>query len=96
MARKFPAQPCALCARLTPPEHLEKHHLVPRSEGGTETIVVCRNCGDQIHLLFSNDELRDHYPTLEKLQGEPRIQKWVQWIRQRNSFTFSMKTKKRR
>ncbi|WP_309381038.1 HNH endonuclease [Cerasicoccus frondis] len=87
---------CSLCGRATPAKHAEKHHLVPRSKGGTDTIDVCRNCGDQVHKLFSNNELRDEYNTLEKLRTAPGMEKWIRWVRKQDSFTFSMKSPKGR
>lgn len=97
MAKKFKHDiTCALCGRQTPPEHAEKHHLVPRSKGGEATIHVCRNCGDQVHKLFSLEELRDQYNTLEKLRAAPGIHKWVRWVRKQSGFNFSMKSPKGR
>ena len=87
---------CTLCDRLTPPEHQEKHHLVPKSRKGTETILLCRNCGDQVHKLFSNKELEQHYNTVASLLANPGIQKWINWVQRQDSFTFSMKSKKQR
>ncbi len=87
---------CSICKRTTPPEFKEKHHLVPRSKNGTETIDVCCNCGDQVHNLFTNKELEKEYNTLEALLGNPDIQKWVKWVSKQAGFSFSMKSKKQR
>ena len=91
-----PDLPCSICARLTPPEHQEKHHLVPKSRKGKETILVCRNCGDQVHKLFSNKQLEESYSTLQALLDNPDMQKWIGWVKRQDSFTFSMKSKKQR
>lgn len=90
------AIPCTLCGRLTPPKHQEKHHLIPKSKGGTETIDVCRNCGDQVHKLFTNKQLEETYHTLEKLREHKDMQKWIKWVRKQDSFTFTMKSPKRK
>ena len=87
---------CQICGRATPPPYLEKHHLIPKSKQGTETIDVCCNCGDQVHKLFSLDELAREYHSLDKLLANPDMQKWIRWVRRKPSFTFSMKTKKPR
>ena len=87
---------CALCGRLTPARYAEKHHLVPRSKGGTETIDVCNACGDQVHRLFSNKELAERFHTVAALKSDPRMQKWIRWVRKQRSFTFSMKLKRGR
>lgn len=97
MARKIKHDiACAVCGRATPPEHAEKHHLVPRSKGGEATIDVCRNCGDHVHKLFTNEQLRDDYNTLEKLRAAPGMVKWIRWVRKQEGFSFSMKSPKGR
>lgn len=87
---------CAICQRITPPNFQEKHHLIPKSRKGTETILVCCNCGDQVHKLFTLKEMELKYNTLETLLSHPDIQKWIRWVKKRSSFTFSMKSKKQR
>ena len=87
---------CSICQRLTPPKYSEKHHLVPRSKKGTETIDVCCNCGDQVHKIFTNKDMDREYNTLEKLLAHSDVQKWVKWVNKQSSFTFSMKSKKQR
>lgn len=96
MGRKAEAVVCELCGRVTPGRFAEKHHLVPRSKGGEETIDVCCHCGDHVHRLFSNKELAETYNTLEALRSEERMQKWIRWVSKRDSFTFTMKRKKGR
>ncbi|MDP0500652.1 MAG: HNH endonuclease [Verrucomicrobiota bacterium JB022] len=92
----MPALPCSICGRLTPERHQEEHHLIPRAKGGTETILVCRNCGDQVHRLFTLEELAAHYYTVERLRAHEGVQRWVRWVRRQPGFEFAMKTKKKR
>jgi len=47
---------CNLCET---DEAAEKHHVIPRSKGGKETIPCCSDCGGQVHMLFNNKELAD-------------------------------------
>jgi hypothetical protein len=75
---------------------MEKHHLVPAAKGGKNAEIVCIDCGDQIHQLFSNNELRDLYNTMDKLRVHPAVQKWIKWVRGRGSFGVCMKKKKKR
>lgn len=89
-----PDKECSICGRLTPSHFQEKHHLVPKSKKGRETIDVCCNCGDQIHKLFTIKELEKQFNTLNSLLAHSDIQKWIQWVRNQKTFTFSMKTKK--
>ena len=50
---------CSICERDV--EVIEKHHLTPKVKGGEEKIPVCPPCGDQIHQLFSIQELKYDY-----------------------------------
>lgn len=88
---------CTLCHREVPDaRYLEKHHSVPAAKGGKITEVVCIDCGDQIHQLFTNNELRDSYNTIEKLRVHPDVQRWIQWVRKQKNFGICMKRKKKR
>lgn len=88
---------CGLCARHIPSKvYAEWHHLVPRSKEGKDKVIVCVDCGNQIHLLFSNNELRDKYNTVEALLSEDRVRTYVAWIRRRSGFGFCAKEKKRK
>jgi hypothetical protein len=100
------AKNCAICGRPTPEEYQEKHHLVPKSrshrkkhrknEAEIKTILVCTNCGDQLHSLFSIHELENIYNNLETIIADERVQKWIKWIRKKKGFSVCVKTKKKR
>jgi len=90
---------CELCAREGEDvSQFEAHHLEPASKRKTsETITVCRQCGDQIHNLFQNFELKTRFNTLEKLLADERIQKWLAWVgKQPLGHHVGMAKKKRR
>ena len=87
---------CSLCDRDTPNEYIEKHHLIPKLKGGKETIFVCIDCGNQVHKLFTINELKDTYNTLEALKFNLDVQKWIKWIRKQKIFGVCHKTKKRK
>lgn len=88
---------CPLCDRVVPDSHyIEKHHLVPRSRKGKETILVCVDCGNQVHELFTNKELELNYDTVEKIRSDPRWQKWRGWIGRKNQYGLCMKRKKKK
>lgn len=89
---------CSLCRRGSDdPRNFEDHHLTPKHKGGRKMgkIRVCVDCGNQVHMLFSNIELRDSYNTLEKLRANSSVQKWIRWVHGR-SFGVCHKEKKRR
>ena len=88
---------CPICKRNVPEQYLERHHTIPKSKGGKETISVCVNCGDTIHQLINIKELKTTYNTIEALNSHPDIQKWSKWIfKKPNDFSVSMKKKKKK
>ena len=86
---------CPICDRITPDTYIEKHHLTPRSKHGKETIKLCCDCGDQLHKLFTNKELAK-LNTIELLLNNPKVIIWKNWIKNKTSFGFCMKDKKRK
>ena len=72
---------CPLCGRPIPPANLDKHHLIPKTEGGKKTQNLHRICHRQIHALFSETELARRYNTVEALLGNEAMQKFVAWIK---------------
>jgi len=89
-------QGCAICQRVT--QHLVFHHLEPgkkrrRTQDG---IRVCHQCGDQVHLMFTNRELRSQYNTLEKLLASGKVQRYVRWVKDRPvEARYTLKRKKK-
>ena len=74
---------CPICERpLGSPEHLSRHHLIPKSEGGryAATILIHNICHQKIHTVFTEKELRDEYHTVEKLRGHEEMQKFIKWV----------------
>jgi RNase P subunit RPR2 len=80
---------CEICEREGVP--ITKHHLIPKSKHGSETIDVCRPCGKQIHALFTLSELKNRYNTLQKLKREPRMVKFIDWIRKRRKIDIKVR-----
>ena len=89
-------QICPICKRDTPEEFLERHHLVPKAKGGKQTVIACRNCGDMLHKLFSNNELRDKLNSLEDILANEFVRKWAIWAFKQKGFTICMKEKKKK
>jgi len=87
---------CTLCKRETPLDYQEKHHLIPKSSRGKDTIIVCVDCGNQVHRLFTLKQLQDIYNTIEMLQSDSRMIKWIKWIKKQKNFGVCHKTKKKR
>ena len=71
---------CALCRR--PLGRLrEKHHLVPRSLGGRETVDLHPICHRKVHDVLSERELGRAYRTPEALRGHREIAPFLRWLR---------------
>jgi len=88
---------CPICKRDTPKNCQEKHHLVPKAKKGKETVLVCCDCGDMLHQLFTVKELTKQYNTIEKILASDKIKSWIEWISKRpGQFGFCMRAKKRR
>ena len=79
---------CQLCQREV--KQLTVHHLVPRqtvkrkqAESGA-TIDICSPCHRQIHSLYTNLELAKYFNTIDKLQSEPKMRKFLSWIKKQD------------
>ncbi|MTH53324.1 HNH endonuclease [Bacillus mangrovi] len=80
MGRKMTGK-CELCGRTD--AELTVHHLVPREMGGTfmATADLCIPCHKQIHALYTNEELASRLSTIEDLQRDAKLSKFIKWIR---------------
>lgn len=78
---------CALCRRAFPagavsdPQAFQQHHLLPERRDTSPTVTLCRPCHDQIHAVFTNDELREEYNTISALAAAGRLDGYLEWIR---------------
>ena len=92
---------CEICGRSGDDALFEKHHLHPgkhrRKRVGREedTILVCKSCGDQIHQMFTNNQLRTELDSAEALRTA--MQTYISWVRKKPiEAPVTMKRKKRR
>ena len=74
---------CPLCMRPIPKSQRDAHHLVPKSRGGVETVILHRLCHRQIHALLTETQLARHYASIEALKAHPEIAKFIAWISQK-------------
>lgn len=74
-----PPEVCALCGRPLG-RRVEWHHVVPKSEGGRETVPVHPICHRIIHASASNADLARLYPTLDALRAREDIARFLRWI----------------
>jgi hypothetical protein len=88
---------CPLCGRPLA-EPCNKHHLLPISKGGkgTETVMLHKICHDKIHAVFTEMELKKHYNTIEQLQQNEEIVRFIKWVRKREPEYYDKSVKMRR
>lgn len=84
---------CELCHRQD--IVLTKHHLLPREEGGKEEHIanICEDCHKHIHALYTNKELAVRLDSIEALQADEKISKYLKFIRKQPA-SKKVKTKK--
>ena len=73
---------CPLCGRELDGT-ADKHHLVPKSKKGKETVRLHKICHRKIHSLFDEKVLAKHYNTIEKLLESEDIQRFIKWIKKK-------------
>ena len=90
---------CELCQREM--EKLTIHHLTPRQYSKRkkmdigDTLNICSPCHRQIHNLFDNKTLAQQLNTIEALQNEPKMKKFLSWVKkQRHNKKVSVRRQK--
>jgi hypothetical protein len=73
---------CDICGRPLPDELLtcNRHHLIPKSKGGKEVILVHKICHNKIHSLWTENELAKYYHTIERIKSHSDMIKFIEWI----------------
>lgn len=70
---------CALCERPLG-ARAEWHHLIPKSEGGRDTVPLHPICHRTIHATFGNARLARDFATIAALRADPAIARFLTWI----------------
>jgi len=92
---------CALCRRVIPderiadPQVVQEHHLRPERRAESPTAMLCRPCHDQIHAVFTNEELRKEFDTVDALQSADRLRGYLDWIRRTEKLDIDVRTSNR-
>ncbi len=76
--------PCPLCGRpmLAGPS-VDRHHLVPKSAGGRETVWLHRICHRKVHSVLDERAIASAYADLDALRAHPEIARFVRWVRKK-------------
>ena len=72
---------CPLCERPLG-SRVERHHVVPKSKGGTMLVGLHPICHRKIHKLFTNADLA-RIATIDGLKDTPEMAKFIRWVRKR-------------
>jgi hypothetical protein len=72
-------EPCWLCRRALG-RRVERHHPVPKSRGGRETVPVHPICHRTLHRTFSNAELGIFGDSVAAIRADPRVGRFLAWI----------------
>ena len=88
---------CPLCGRELA-EPYNRHHLLPISKGGknTPTVLLHKICHDKIHAVLTETELKRHYHTMERLQQQEDIAKFINWVQHKEPEFYDRSVKKKR
>ena len=91
-----PLGPCPICGRpMVEGGSVDRHHLVPRSRGGRETVFLHRICHRKLHALWSEVELARLFHDVEAIRAHPEIRRFVAWLRNKPA-TFWAPTRRAR
>lgn len=75
---------CPLCGRqLVSGPTVDAHHLLPRSQGGTDTVALHRICHQAIHATLNEQELARDFRTVEALRQHPDLGRFIAWVKKR-------------
>ncbi|MCC7449814.1 MAG: HNH endonuclease [Anaerolineae bacterium] len=88
--RSADRQRCALCEREV--SSVSRHHLVPKSEGGTLTVDLCAACHKTLHTFFTNRTLAKEMHSIEALRQAPEIQRYLTWVRRQPDAKIQVRT----
>ena len=74
---------CEICNRQNEDSSLfEYHHLKPASmRKNSDVILVDHQCGDILHQIFQNYEMKTVYNNLTAILSNAKVQKWVLWVK---------------
>jgi len=81
--------------RIADPQVVQEHHLRPEERATSPTVMLCRPCHKQIHAVFTNEELRADYDTIESLRRAAQLEESLSWIRGTEKLDIQVTTSNR-
>lgn len=62
---------------------IDRHHFVPKCEGGKESEFLHKVCHRKIHSLWTEKELAREFNDPNKIKEHPEMQKFLTFIRKK-------------
>ncbi|CCA92569.1 hypothetical protein [Novosphingobium sp. PP1Y] len=91
-----PPPDCWLCSRPCG-ETVIWHHPVPKSRGGRDTVPMHPICQNMLITTFTNSELQRYGLDVDLLKIDPRIEKFLGWVANKDpDFNAALGKKKQR
>ena len=92
----FDTNKCPLCNRELA-EPIVRHHLIPPSKGGKDspTVPMHKICQAKVHAVFTETELKNYYNTVERLQENEEIAKFIKLVSKKDPEFFDNTIKKK-
>jgi hypothetical protein len=75
---------CGLCSRPLGDERIQFHHLLPKSQGGKDTVPIHQICHRHVHATFTEKELEKRFHTWESLRAEEPIKVFIEWVKNKD------------
>lgn len=75
---------CPLCERIMFKGSSDRHHLIPVSRGGKETVFLHKICHQKIHHTLTEKQLEKEFNTAEALLKNEEIIKFVKWVKKKD------------
>ena len=75
---------CPLCGRpMIDGPSVDRHHWVPRTEGGCRQEPIHQVCHRKIHAVLSEREIAEAYATPDALRAHPEIARFIAWVQRK-------------
>lgn len=89
---------CPICNRPIPEGTQSKHHLIPSTFKGKETVTLHHICHDFIHSVVTEREMKNYYHTIERLLERREVIKFSKWVSKKDPHFYekSKDTKRRK
>lgn len=68
---------------MVPGNAIDRHHWIPRAQGGSDWDWMHQICHRKIHALFDEATLACAYNDAEALRADPEMAKFISWVQRK-------------